>query len=243
MRANKSLIWGASVAAALLIAAPAEARRDPECANLVEKPKKKVKLGGFFRALRVISTAEVGGRVARPLGVAATAASNANVDSVTVGGGTRCADTERAEAVDAEPAAVERTADDASPARPARKPRHPQEIPAPPELAGLKEAMDVLGKHHCSDCEGGFAYDSWVDLNLSDQLKGRELPDKISTMGVGESLHWKGEVANGTLTVVGADPVEGFDCRQASIRLKKGQQSLERPGLYCKGNFRWVEVY
>lgn len=235
-------IWVVSglIAALLVGAAPAQAHASPECTTTVEKPKKKVKLGGLFRTFRTIANAEVGGRAARPLGVVATAASNANIDSVTVGGGKRCADADAPRQPGSEPAAPET---EAPPARAAKKIRHPSEIPAPANLAELNKAMDAFGRYHCMECEGGSGYDSWVNANLSDQLKGVALPDKIATLRVGDALRWKGEVALGSLTVTGAAPVEGFECRQVRILLQKGAQSAERPGLYCKGNSRWVEVY
>lgn len=236
----KSLVWSAALVAALLAAGTACAHKSPDCATSLETPRKKVKLGGLLSSLRTVSNVAGMDGERGPVGVASTLASGADIVATGGGGGKKCADEKNAvqprtlAAVRGE-AVVPTTAS-------IQKYERVADIPDPAGFAEAKAALDAFGKYQCAACEGGFGYDSWVDANISG-LQGKSVAEKVATMKVGEALHWKGRISTGTLTVVGADPVGGIECRQVKIRLVKGQQSAERPGLYCKGGFKWLEAY
>lgn len=172
--------------------------------------------------------------------MASVLANGASIVS-TVGGGKKCSDERNP--VQRRPASTVSDKAEARLATSGQTYQRVADIPAPPGFAEAKAALDAFGKYPCAACEGGFGYDSWVYANISGQLKGLSVAEKVATMKVGEALHWRGRTSTGSLTVVSADPVGGIECRHVNIRLVKGKLSAERPGLYCKGGFKWIEAY
>ena len=129
---------------------------------------------------------------------------------------------------------------------------YPGTINVGAEIKAKKDAFDEFGKVRCSDCEGGYSYDSWTQIFFNGELAGEYngWAKKLGNLRVGERLTWKGKASNGTLTVVSENPVEGFRCKQLTYRLDKPNSSAERPGLLCWGKLNeysssdsWVIVY
>ncbi|MBP2161510.1 MULTISPECIES: hypothetical protein [Asticcacaulis] len=129
---------------------------------------------------------------------------------------------------------------------------YPGTIAVSADIKAKKDAFDEFGKVRCSDCEGGYSYDSWTQIFFNGELAGEYngWAKKLGNLKVGERLTWKGKASKGTLTVVSDSPVEGFRCKQLTYRLDKPNASAERPGLVCWGklneyssNDSWVIVY
>ena len=145
------------------------------------------------------------------------------------------------------------TATPAKPKKAAPTPvTYPGTITVSAEIKAKKEAFDEFGKVRCSDCEGGYSYDSWTQIFFNGELAGEYngWAKKLGKLNVGERLTWKGAESKGTLTVISENPVEGFRCKQLAYRLDKPRGFAERPGLLCWGklneyasNDSWVIVY
>lgn len=120
---------------------------------------------------------------------------------------------------------------------------------APPTAAADKKALDEFSRYRCNDCEGGWAYDSWARHGLN--LVGyNKLENKIGGLEVGQSVSWKGSVANGEGIVTAEVEKSGFKCKQVTWRMTKGKEQAEREGLFCvvlmgeaPGTPTWVEAY
>lgn len=120
---------------------------------------------------------------------------------------------------------------------------------APPDALAQKKALDEFSRWRCNDCEGGWAYDSWARHGLN--LVGSNLlENKIGSLAVGQSVSWKGRVANGQGIVTAEVEKSGFRCKQVTWRMTKGKEQAEREGLFCvvlMGNApgvpTWVEAY
>lgn len=114
-----------------------------------------------------------------------------------------------------------------------------------------KKAFANASKVPCSDCEGGFGYDSQAHFVL---VKGGDYSNKFTEMLIalkpGQSLSWKGQKYNGEITATGAHPIGSYPCRQFHWILKDSKKTIvaEREGLYCevKGEYaasaKWTEV-
>lgn len=144
--------------------------------------------------------------------------------------------------------AGERLAQASAPARAPAKVTNVRDL-APPDALAQKKALDEFSRWRCTDCEGGWAYDSWARHGLN--LVGNNLlENKIGALAVGQSVSWKGRVANGQGIVTAEVEKSGFRCKQVTWRMTKGKESAEREGLFCvvlMGNApgvpTWVEAY
>ena len=128
----------------------------------------------------------------------------------------------------------------------------PGDMPIAPEIQAQIDAFDEFGKVDCSECEGGYAYDSWAQLAFASELRGEYggWEKKLGALEPGQSLEWQGAANAGTLTVSAREQVSGFDCKRLTYRLTRGSESAERPGLLCwgksspyAGSDSWVEVF
>lgn len=141
-----------------------------------------------------------------------------------------------------------RLAQAAAPARAPAKVSNVRDL-APPDALAQKKALDEFSRWRCNDCEGGWAYDSWARHGLN--LVGNNLLEsKIGSLAVGQSVSWKGRVANGQGIVTAEVEKSGFRCKQVTWRMTKGKETAEREGLFCvvlMGNApgvpTWVEAY
>jgi hypothetical protein len=117
----------------------------------------------------------------------------------------------------------------------ARTVKFPSDLDFSPELEAQKKAFVEFSKVKCGDCEGGYGYDAWAQqiVRLDGSYKAWE--KKLGGLAMGEKLSWKGVQSTGSITVVGEEAVNGWQCKQLKWELKKGQAGAERPGLICFG--------
>ena len=129
---------------------------------------------------------------------------------------------------------------------------YPNDIPVPAEAKAAKAAFDEFGKVDCSDCEGGYAYDSWARQAFASELRGEYggWEKKLGALKAGETISWKGSAANGTIRLLAEEKVGGFDCKRLGYELTRKDGSATREGLICwgrsnqfAGSDSWVEVY
>jgi hypothetical protein len=132
----------------------------------------------------------------------------------------------------------------------ARTVKFPSDLDFSPELEAQKKAFVEFSKVRCSDCEGGYSFDAWVQHFISLDGSYKAWEKKVGGLAMGETISWKGSQAAGSLTVVGEQPVGGWQCKQLKWELKKPQASAERPGLFCYGKAgpydgadSWTEVF
>ena len=128
----------------------------------------------------------------------------------------------------------------------------PSLMPVPEEIKAQKEAFDAFGKVDCTDCEGGYAFDSWARRHFASELRGEYngWAKKLGAMKPGEKLNWQGAESYGTIAVRAEERIGGFDCKIYDWTLEKGTAKAQREGLLCWGkaseysaNDSWVEVY
>lgn len=105
-----------------------------------------------------------------------------------------------------------------------------------------KRAFVEASKVRCNDCEGGYWPDAWgwrsLVKNSSDY--GKDYTALLVALKQGESLKWKGEKYDATVTATGAHPIGDLPCRQFHYELKdKGRLVAEYDSLYCE----YVEGY
>ena len=121
------------------------------------------------------------------------------------------------------------------------------ELQFDPIYAQQYKAVETFGKSRCNDCEGGYAYDTFISHYIDAAAQGG-VPARVGRMAIGESLTWRGEVTTGRLEVLSDTPVGAFPCKQVRLTLTKGQENQEALGLYCKGKSHayaadmWVRV-
>lgn len=132
----------------------------------------------------------------------------------------------------------------------ARTVKYPADLDFSPELEAQKKAFVEFSKVSCNDCEGGYGYDAWVRHFISLDGSYKAWEKKVGGLAVGDTIAWKGAKSNGVITVVSEEPVNGWQCKQLRWELKKGQESAERPGLFCygkasayDGSDSWTEVF
>jgi len=128
--------------------------------------------------------------------------------------------------------------------------KYPSDLDFSPELEAQKKAFLEFSKVRCNDCEGGYSYDAWVQHHIRLDGSYKAWEKKVGALAMGEKITWKGSQSNGVITVVGEEPVNGWQCKQLKWELKKGQASAERPGLFCSGkagaydgSASWTEVF
>lgn len=122
--------------------------------------------------------------------------------------------------------------------------RNPNDMRFGPEHEAAKKAYEDFGKIDCDDCEGGYAYETWI-RHARPELKGfRVLENRIGGMAIGESLEWTGgRGARYALTVIGAQPVGAWPCKQVKWTGDRGPAHAERMGLFCQLNNNWMDVF
>lgn len=102
-----------------------------------------------------------------------------------------------------------------------------------------KHAFVEASKVRCKDCEGGYWPDAWGWRALVKDTRGGNTGDEFAKMLValkeGESLKWKGNQYDGTVTATGAHPIGELPCRQFRYVLtEKGRQVAEYDSLLCE---------
>jgi len=117
----------------------------------------------------------------------------------------------------------------------ARGVKYPADLDFSPELESQKKAFLEFSKVSCNDCEGGYSYDAWAQHFVRLDGSYNALEKRLGALAMGEALTWKGATSNGSITVVGEEPVGGWQCKQLKWELKKPGDSAERPGLICYG--------
>lgn len=114
--------------------------------------------------------------------------------------------------------------------------QYPSQMPPPDGFAAVKQAYDDFGKVRCTSCEGGYAYDGWAVFPRDETPRPYNGSKHIlGEFAIGHVHRWQGAEAQGSLTIVSEEPVQGFRCRQLLYRLTKDGASAERPGLICWG--------
>jgi len=105
-----------------------------------------------------------------------------------------------------------------------------------------KRAFVEASKVRCNDCEGGYWPDAWGWRSLVKNSRdyGKDYAALLIALKQGESLKWKGEKYDATVTATGAHPIGELPCRQFHYELKdKGKLVAEYDSLYCE----YVEGY
>lgn len=108
------------------------------------------------------------------------------------------------------------------------------------------EGLHAFAKVECSECEGGYTFDSWINFHTDMDVDG--VAAHVGGLGVGEALEWTGVEASGRLEVVSEAPVGRFACKQVRTVMTRGEAAYETPGLYCFGKSHafaremWVKV-
>lgn len=129
---------------------------------------------------------------------------------------------------------------------------YPSQMAVPASVKEQIAAFDAFGKVRCSDCEGGYAYESWAKQAYVGELRGEYngWAKKLGSLALDAKLPWTSGSSRGVITVASEEPVQGFRCRQLRYVLTRGKASAERPGLVCWGKINqyagsesWVEVY
>lgn len=107
------------------------------------------------------------------------------------------------------------------------------------KAAAAKQAFVEASKVRCTDCEGGYWPDAWGWRSLVKDSRGGNYVDEFAKMLValkeGESLQWKGNQYDGTVTATGAHPIGELPCRQFHYVLsEKGKPVAEYDSLLCE---------
>lgn len=122
--------------------------------------------------------------------------------------------------------------------------RNPNDMRFGPEHEAAKKAYEDFGKVDCNDCEGGYAYETWIRHARRELMGFRVLENRIGGMAIGGSLEWTGSRgARYALTVVGEQPVGAWPCKQVKWTGDRGAAHAERMGLYCQLNNNWMDVF
>lgn len=122
--------------------------------------------------------------------------------------------------------------------------RNPNDLRFGPEHEAAKQAFENFGKVDCDDCEGGYAYETWI-RHARPELRGYNVLEKhVGAMPVGDSITWNGSRgARYALTVVGEQPIGDWPCKQLKWTADRGSEHAERMGLYCNKDNRWIDVF
>lgn len=107
------------------------------------------------------------------------------------------------------------------------------------KATAAKHAFVEASKVRCNDCEGGYWPDAWGWRGLVKDSRGGNYGDEFAKMLValkqGESLTWKGNKYDGTVTATGAHPIGELPCRQFHYVLsEKGKPLAEYDSLLCE---------
>lgn len=107
------------------------------------------------------------------------------------------------------------------------------------KATAAKHAFVKASKVRCKDCEGGYWPDAWGWRSLVKDSRGGNYVDEFAKMLValkeGESLQWKGNQYDGTVTATGAHPIGELPCRQFHYVLsEKGKAVAEYDSLLCE---------
>lgn len=115
----------------------------------------------------------------------------------------------------------------------------------PADEARVK-GLEEFAKVRCNDCEGGYAFDSWITHQRG--MTVDEVAAAVGALAIGQTLTWTGAESTGVLEVVSEVPVGPFQCKQVRTVMTRGEATYEAPGLYCFGKSHtyakamWVEV-
>ncbi|MEW5684681.1 MAG: hypothetical protein AB1942_07170 [Pseudomonadota bacterium] len=130
------------------------------------------------------------------------------------------------------------------------KVKYPGELKFSAELEQQKKDFVEWSKVRCNDCEGGYHYDAWAQHFIRTDGSWNAWEKKLGAMAMGESVTWKGNKANGSITVVGETPIKDWSCKQLEWKLVRGAESVTRPGLVCmtygssySGSQTWNTVF
>jgi len=127
--------------------------------------------------------------------------------------------------------------------------RRPGQLKFDAALEDQKTAFKKFGEVSCNDCEGGVSFDTAANkfLNLRDMWA---FDSALGALEVGQSLEWRARASVGRITVVSAEAVGSFPCKQLRWELTRGKETRTRDGLVCRGksnpdadNDRWLEVF
>lgn len=122
--------------------------------------------------------------------------------------------------------------------------RNPNDMRFGADHEAAKKAYEDFGKVDCDDCEGGYAYETWIRHARLELMGFRVLESRIGGMAIGESLEWTGSRgARYALTVVDDQPVGSWPCKQVKWTGDRGPAHAERMGLYCQLNNNWMDVF
>lgn len=123
--------------------------------------------------------------------------------------------------------------------------RRPGQLEFSPEDQAGRARFDEFGKVRCSDCEGGYAFETWVRHAIPSLWGPHVLENRLGGMAVGEAIRWTGgRGAQYALTVTSEHAIGPWPCKQLRWTAVRGSEAAERPGLICKatGSDNWTEV-
>lgn len=122
--------------------------------------------------------------------------------------------------------------------------RNPNDMRFGPEHEAAKKAYQDFGKVDCDDCEGGYAYETWIRHARPELMGYMVFERKIGGMAVGETLEWTGSRgARYAMTVVGEQPIGDWPCKQLKWTGDRGAEHAERMGLFCRSGNTWIDVF
>lgn len=107
------------------------------------------------------------------------------------------------------------------------------------KATAARQAFVEASKVPCKDCEGGYWPDAWGWRELVKDSRGGDHADRFAQMLVamkeGDSLSWKGNRFDGTVTPTGAHPIGALPCRQFHYVLSEnGKPVAEYDSLLCE---------
>ena len=113
-----------------------------------------------------------------------------------------------------------------------------------------KSAFREASKVRCNDCEGGWWFDAWGGRSLIKEGDySREFPKLLASLEPGQSVGWKGNRYQVSITAIGNHPIGEVPCKQFHYVLKdKDKQVAEYDGMYCEyrspyaSNPTWNEI-
>lgn len=106
-----------------------------------------------------------------------------------------------------------------------------------------KQAFAKESRVPCSDCEGGFSYDSWAKHFTAKPGIDMQFDAKVTALPIGKSITWKGRKYQGEIVATGERPIGAHACKQYRWTMRlAGKVVTERDGQYCQIDGKWREL-
>ena len=108
-----------------------------------------------------------------------------------------------------------------------------------------RTALRMFGRVDCTDCEGGYDFETWVKHQVPAMWGNNVLGNHLGGLAVGQNLTWTGRTSRGqyAITVVDTQSVGKWECKQLVWSGRRGERTADAPGLICKVGDNWLEVF